>query len=235
MVLTQQLCIQWHHSPHQPTHPTLVRASSCRRHMSPSHVAKREPGPEEDEAHGRPTGTANTGPIKHYGRFSVQRRDECCLDMRKYAGKSGGVGFPPTCLTPAGVLCMGLYDNVFEAHGTRYECTSGHFTLVMSMCYVKLEAAVCEASPEASDKICVLPSFDDAVYIAAALRVASLQGVWSASRRWLRLSRHCTISCSKDHSPLPVIQHMLALRYIAIYASRSPRALLTQACATEVK
>ena len=132
----------------------------------------------------------------------------------KYAGKSGGVGFPPTCLTPAGVLCMGLYDNVFEAHGTRYECTSGHFTLVMSMCYVKLEAAVCEASPEASDKICVLPSFDDAVYIAAALRVASLQGVWSASRRWLRLSRNCTISCSKDHSPLPVIQHMLALRYM---------------------
>ena len=109
---------------------------------------------------------------------------------------------------------MGLYDNVFEAHGTRYECTSGHFTLVMSVCYVKLEAAVCEASPEASDKICVLPSFDDAVYIAAALRVASLQGVWSASRRWLRLSRHCTISCSKDHSPLPVIQHMLALRFM---------------------
>lgn len=42
------------------------------------------PGPEEDEAHGRPTGTANTGPIKRYGRFSVQRRDERCLDVRNY-------------------------------------------------------------------------------------------------------------------------------------------------------
>ena len=132
----------------------------------------------------------------------------------KYAGKSCGVGFPTTCLTPAGLLWLGLYDNVFEAHCTRYECTSGHFTLVMSVCYVKLEAAVCEASPEASDKICVLPSFDDAVYIAAALRAARLQGVWNASQRWLRLSNHWTISCSKDHSPLSVIQHMLALPYM---------------------